>query len=163
MSAVTDAAVDAGGPGAGTDDLVALAEQVAGWAGSGEDLEVYVARGDETDIRAYSGEIESLTSATSAGVGIRVVVDHKLGFAWAGSLERAVLEETLAEARDNANYATPDEHVQLAVPDGVAAVPVDLWDDGLASVPTTDKVALALDLEVRAPPRRPPDPPGGPC
>ena len=150
MSAVTEAAVGAGGPGAGADDPVALAEQVAGWARSGEDLEVYVARGDETDIRAYSGEVESLTSATSAGVGIRVVVDHKLGFAWAGSLERSVLEETLAEARDNATYATPDEHVALAEPDGVTAVPVDLWDDGLASVPTTDKVALALDLEARA-------------
>jgi PmbA protein len=150
MSAVTEAAVGAGGPGAGPDDLVALADQVAGWARSGEDLEVYVARGDETDIRAYSGEVESPTSATSAGVGIRVVVDHKLGFAWAGSLERSVLEETLAEARDNANYATPDEHVRLAEPDGVPAVPVDLWDDGLASVPTTDKVALALDLEARA-------------
>ena len=46
MSAVTDAAVDARGPGPGTDDLVALAERVAGWARSGEELEVYVARGD---------------------------------------------------------------------------------------------------------------------
>ncbi len=71
-------------------------------------------------------------------------------FAWAGSLDPAVLEETLAEARDNAVYATPDEHVQLAVPDGVAAVPVDLWDDGLLSVATTEKVALALALEARA-------------
>ena len=151
MSAVTDTARSAGtGPGEGSDDLVALAERVAGWARTGEDLEVYVARGDETDIRAYAGEVESLTSATSAGIGIRVVVDHKLGFAWAGSLDQTVLEETLAEARDNATYATPDEHVQLAVPDGMAAVPVDLWDGGLASVPTTEKVALALALEAQA-------------
>ncbi len=154
MSAVTDAAagttVAAGTDGAGPDELLAVADRVAGWARSGEDLEVYVARGDETDIRAYDGEVESLTSATSAGIGIRVVVDHRLGVAWAGSLDPAVLEETLAEARDNAVYATPDEHVQLAVPDGVAAVPVDLWDDGLRSVPTTEKVALALALEARA-------------
>ena len=136
--------------GEGTDALLAVADRVAGWARTGEDVEVYVARGDETDIRAYAGEVESLTSATSAGIGIRVVVDHRLGFAWAGSLDESVLQETLAEARDNATFATPDEHVQLAVPDGVAAVPVDLWDDGLASVPTTDKVALALALEARA-------------
>ncbi len=148
MSAVTD--TDTGRTGPGADDLVDLAERVAGWARTGEDLEVYVARGDETDIRAYAGEVESLTSATSAGIGIRVVVDHKLGFAWAGSLDQTVLEETLAEARDNATYATPDEHVQLAVPDGMAAVPVDLWDGGLASVPTTEKVALALALEAQA-------------
>jgi PmbA protein len=140
-------AAEAGG---GPDALLALAERVAGWAHPGEDIEVYVARGDETDIRAYAGEVESLTSATSAGIGIRVVEDHRLGFAWAGSLDESVLGETLAEARDNATFATPDEHVQLAVPDGVAAVPVDLWDDRLASVPTTRKVELALALEAQA-------------
>jgi PmbA protein len=132
------------------EELVAIADRVAGWARTGEEVEVYVARGDETEIRAYAGEVESLTAATSAGIGIRVVVDHRLGFAWAGSLDPSVLEETLAEARDNAEFATADEHVQLAVPDGVAAVPVDLWDEGLASVPTTRKVELALALEAQA-------------
>ncbi len=134
----------------GPDDLLALADRVAGWARSGEDVEVYVARGDETEIRAYDGEVESLTSATSAGIGVRVVVDHKLGFAWAGSLHESVLAETLDEARDNATFATPDDHVQLAVPDGVVAVPFDLWDEALSTIPTSQKVALALALEAQA-------------
>ena len=73
-----------------------------------------------------------------------------MGFAWAGSLDESVLGETLAEARDNAIFATADEHVQLAVPDGVAAVPIDLWDDLLESVPTTRKIELALALEAQA-------------
>jgi PmbA protein len=142
MSTVTATnanAVSEGRNGSDPDDLTALAERVVGWARTGEEVEVYVARGDETDIRAYDGEVESLTSATSAGIGIRVVSDHRLGFAWAGSLDPSVLEETLAEARDNASFATPDEHVALAVPDGVAAVAVDLWDEQLASVPTTSQ------------------------
>jgi PmbA protein len=134
----------------GPDDLLALADRVAGWARSGEDVEVYVARGDETEIRAYDGEVESLTSATSAGIGVRVVVDHKLGFAWAGSLHESVLAETLDEARDNATFATPDDHVQLAAPDGVGAVPFDLWDEALSTIPTSRKVALALALEAQA-------------
>ncbi len=138
------------GTTSGTEDLVALAERVAGWAATGEDVEVYVARGTETEVRAYDGEVESLTSATSAGIGIRVVVDHRLGFAWAGSLDESVLGETLAEARDNARFATADEHVQLAVPDGVEAVPVELWDPGLAGVATSAKVELALALEAMA-------------
>jgi PmbA protein len=132
------------------DELMAVAERVAGWARTGEDIEVYVARGDETEVRAFAGGVESLTSATSAGIGIRVVVDHRLGFAWAGSLEESVFEETLAEARDNASFATPDEHMRLAVPDGVAPTVVDLWDDALASVPTTAKVEMALALEAQA-------------
>jgi len=134
----------------GTEDLVGLAERVAGWAASGEEVEVYVARGTETEVRAYDGEVESLTSATSAGIGIRVIVDHRLGFAWAGSLDESVLGETLEEARDNARFATADEHVRLAVPDGVAAVPVDLWDEGLAGVPTARKVEIALATEAMA-------------
>ncbi len=40
--------------------------------------------------------------------------------------------------------------MQLAVPDGVEAVPVDLWDEGLARVPTTSKVEMALALEAMA-------------
>ena len=131
-------------------DLEAAAERVASWARSGEEVEVYVARALETDVRAYAGEVESLTSATSAGVGVRVVADHRQGFAWAGSLEEAVLAETLAAARDNAGFAVPDEHLALAVPDGVPPVAVDLFDPSLAQVPTADKVALALDLEARA-------------
>ena len=148
MSTTLDPAAPA--PADDPEELLALAERVAGWARSGEDVEVYVAHGDETEIRAYAGEVESLTAATSAGIGIRVVVDHRLGFAWAGSLDPSVLEETLAEARDNASFATPDDHVQLAVPDGVTARPVDLWDDALAGVPTTRKVELALALEAQA-------------
>ena len=41
-----------------------LADRVAGGP-AGEDIEVYVARGDETEVRAYDGEVESLTSADS--------------------------------------------------------------------------------------------------
>jgi PmbA protein len=131
-------------------ELTDLAARVAGWARPGEAVEVYVARGDETEVRAYDGEVESLTSASSSGLGIRVIVDHRLGFAWAGSLEEEVLGPTLEEARDNAAFATPDEHVGLADPDGVAPVAVDPWDPGLASVPTPAKVEFALALERRA-------------
>ena len=65
---------------------------MAGSAKDGEELEVYVSRGVETDVRAYEGEVESVSSAASAGVGIRVVVGGRQGFAYAGTLDDAVLE-----------------------------------------------------------------------
>ncbi len=58
-----------------------------------------------------------------------------------------MLTATLADARDNARFATPDPDVVLAEPDGVEAVELDLWDDGVASTPMEKKVALALELE----------------
>lgn len=140
-------AVRPGAVGTGDVDLVALARAVAEQAVGGEQLEVYVSRGVETDVRAYDGEIESLSQAVSAGVGIRVVVDGRQGFASAGSLDPAVVADSLAEARDNARFATPDEHAGLAVPDGVAAAELDLWDESVPGGSVDDKVRLALDLE----------------
>ncbi|MGH9282425.1 MAG: PmbA/TldA family metallopeptidase, partial [Acidimicrobiales bacterium] len=130
-------------------ELLDLAQRVAGWAWDGEQVEAYVGRRSDTDVVVYGGEIESLSSATSEGVGIRVVADGRQGFAYAGSLDLSVVEETLAEARDNAAFGTPDEHHGLAVPDGVPAVDLDLWRDDLLSFPTAAKVELALELEGR--------------
>jgi PmbA protein len=130
-----------------SDDLLPLATKVAGWARDDEQVEAYVARGRETEIRVYTGDVESLSSAESAGIGIRVVKGQRQGFAYAGSLDPTVLEETLDEARDNAGFATEDEFVGLAVPDGVAPATIDLWRDDLASYPTDAKVERALELE----------------
>ena len=128
-------------------DLAGIAVRVAGWARDGEQVEAYVSRGSSTEVRVFEGDVESLSSATSAGVGIRVVSGSRQGFAYAGSLDADVVAETLAEARDNAGWGTPDEHLGLAVPDGVAAADVDLWRDELASLPTERKIDTALELE----------------
>jgi PmbA protein len=135
------------------DDLLALATSVIEQAHAGEDMEVYVTRGTENEVRAYEGAIESLTSADSSGVGIRILsrdggeAGRRTGFAWAGSLEPSVIAAALADARDNARFATPDPDVVLASPDGVAAVELDLWDEGVVTTPMDQKVALAIELE----------------
>lgn len=130
-------------------ELLELATRVAGWARHGEQVEAFVGRRSDTDVVIYGGEIESLSSATSEGVGVRVIADGRQGFAYAGSLDMAVVEETLAEARDNAAFGTEDPHLGLAVPDGVAAADLDLWRDDLADCPTQAKIDLAIDLERR--------------
>ena len=70
-----------------------------------------------------------------------------MGFASAGTFDPEVLDDTLAEARDNARYAEPDEWAGLVAPDGVEPPELDLWRDDLASTPTEAKVQMALDLE----------------
>jgi PmbA protein len=132
-----------------TSPLLETASRVAGWARHGEEVEAYVGRSSDTRVVVYGGEIESLSSATTEGVGIRVVSGGRQGFAYAGSLDPAVVEETVAEARDNAGFGTPDEHVGLALPDGVPAADLDLWREDLASFAPEAKVDLALDLERR--------------
>jgi PmbA protein len=130
-------------------ELLELAERLASQARDGEQIEAYVSRRVEVDTRAYDGEIESFSSASSAGVGVRVVTSGRQGFAYAGSLEPAVVAETLEEARDNVAFATEDENVGLAEPDGWPPAALELWDDSVLGTPTAAKVAMALELERR--------------
>ena len=132
------------------DDLLDVARGVARAAGAGEQVEAYVVRTRETDVEVFGGEVESLTTASTEGLGIRVVAGGRQGLAWAGSLDADVIADTLKEARDNAAFGEPDEWYGLASPadaNGIAPPTLDLWREELASVPTDEKVRIALDLE----------------
>ncbi|MFP3906958.1 MAG: TldD/PmbA family protein, partial [Acidimicrobiales bacterium] len=131
------------------DDLLALATRLVERARPDEQVEVTVGRGRRTAVRVHGGEVESFTSATSLGVGVRVISDHREGFAHAGSHDLDVLDETLADARDNAGFATADEHAGLVEPDGVEPVPVDHWHPELLAYRDEDKIARTLELERR--------------
>jgi PmbA protein len=126
-----------------------IADRLVAHARPGEQLEAYVSSGSSTSVRAYAGEIESFTQATSAGVGVRIVVDGRQGFASAGTFDDEVLAELVAEARDNACFAQPDRHVALADPDGVIAPSLDLWRDETTAMAPDAKIELALELERR--------------
>jgi PmbA protein len=129
------------------DELLAIAERVAAQAGAGEQVEAYVARAHDTDVKVFDGEVESLSSAETEGVGVRVVQGSRQGFAYAGSLDPEAVAEALAEARDNAGFGSDDEYLGLPDPDGVPAVELDLYRADLAGVAADDKVALALEVE----------------
>ncbi|MCL4449514.1 MAG: TldD/PmbA family protein [Actinobacteria bacterium] len=137
-----------------TADMVDIAAKVCGWAQQScpqenEDVEVYALRSHETSVRVFEGEVEQLSSAFTGGVGIRVIKDGRLGFAYAGSLEEPILKSTLNQARDNANFSTQNEYVALPVADGVPPADLDseLCYPGLDEFSTGDKIALAIDLD----------------
>ncbi len=129
------------------DDLEIVAEKIASQAKPGEEIEAFVAWDEETSIRVYNGAIEQLSKSQSSGVGIRIVNNHRQGFAWAGTLDPSSIDFALAEARDNASFATEDEYLGLGVPDNIAPKTLDLWRDELSSHTTEEKVSLALELE----------------
>ena len=136
-------------PGARDDEagLLSSAESVVAMAAPGEEIEVVVAHERETEVRAYEAEIESLTSSESRGIGVREVRNGRKGFAYAGTLDADALVEVIGEARDNVEFATPDEHCAVAEPDGVPAAELDLYRPALVDHSAEEKVAIALELE----------------
>ncbi len=127
--------------------LASLGDRVVAQAAPGEQIEVVLVNSAETEVRAWEGEVESFASATAHGTGIRVVVDDRQGFAHTGSCDEAIVAETLAAARDNAAFGTPDEFLGVAAPDGVEVPDLDLYRPQLVAASPERKIELALELE----------------
>lgn len=129
------------------EELLAVVDRIVDRALPGEQVEAVAVDETATEVVAYDGDVESYTASASAGVGVRVIIDHRQGFAYAGSLDPDAVAEALAEARDNARFATVDEHVALAEPDGVAFAEIESWDPSVGAFPNERKIELALELE----------------
>ncbi len=128
-------------------DSSELARRIVDGADKGEQVEACVGRAVRTEVRVHGGEVESLTMAETLAVGVRVVSDGREGVAHAGTFDSDVIDGLLAEARDNASFAEPDDRVGLAAPDGVDAVAIDTWSEEVEAMSVDAKIALAVELE----------------
>ncbi len=127
-------------------DLLELAQRIVARASEGESVEAFAAHSVDTSVTVFDGEIESLSSSETQGIGVRVVVAGRMGFASTSDVTDEGLSFALAEARSNAELATPDPGNVL--PAALTVEPLDgIWLPGLESVPMDRKVATALELE----------------
>ena len=130
-------------------DLHELCAAAVEAAAEDEAVEAYAEESRHTEASALRGEIEGLTFAESRGVGVRLIADSRLGYAYAADPTPDEVREAVRRARENASLAEPDEFNVLAAP--AAAAPIaELYREDQADIPTDRKVALALELERRA-------------
>ncbi len=106
-----------------------------------------IARSRSATVKVFGGGVESYTSAETHALGVRVIAGGRVGFATAGSLDPDVVQSTLDDARDNADFSQEDPCVALAEPDGVEATPQDLWSDDIATLDAPTRIERALELE----------------
>jgi PmbA protein len=132
-----------------TDLCVAAVE-----AADGVPAEAYASESRRTEVKAREGAVDSLTQASSRGVGVRVVVEGRLGYAWAADPDRDEARALLDSAREAARPSTPDEANVLPDPGGAEPLP-GLFRPGLVEFDPGRKVSLALDLEQASTSARP--------
>jgi PmbA protein len=114
-----------------------------------EDAELYVSRGTEFTVRVYKGEIESLVSAESRGIGLRTFREHRVGFSYTSDFEPQALEQLVDEALVNGRYNHADEANVL--PESAPFEPLDgLMSPALARLDPQRKIDFALEMERRA-------------
>ncbi|HVF08182.1 MAG TPA: TldD/PmbA family protein [Actinomycetota bacterium] len=126
-------------------DLVRAAVEAAE---SGEAVEAYSEESRQTEASALRGEVEGLQFAESRGVGVRLIRDGQLGYAYAADPSLDEVRAAVGRARENASLTEPDGFNVLPDAETAAAIP-ELFRKDSADVPTADKVQMALDLERR--------------
>jgi PmbA protein len=114
-----------------------------------EDAELYLSRGTEFTVRVYKGEIESLVSAESRGIGLRTFREHRVGFSYTSDFEPEALDHLVDEALLNGRYNHADEANVLPEPRPFEALP-GLASPALAGTDPQRKIDFALEMERRA-------------
>lgn len=127
-------------------DLLDLCRAALSRAEDGEQAEAYAGESRHTEVKARRGEVDALSRAESRGVGVRVLVDGRLGYAWAADPDPGEAAALLVAARESAGYAGPDEANVLPEPAEAEPLP-GLFRAEQASLDPEQKVRLALDLE----------------
>src|SRR5205085_11605469 len=115
-----------------------------------EQIEAYAEESRHTEVRARGGEVEGLTSSESRGVGVRVVEDRRVGFAYVADPSVDEVITAVANARVNAALAEPDEFNGLPSDEPSATPLPGLYRTRQAEMPIDEKVAAAIGLERRA-------------
>ena len=108
----------------------------------GLEAEVLFQEERELSLRARQGTLEEIKEARQGGIGLRVWVQGRLGYAYTEELSPEALDWALSEARDNALLSGKEG----ALPPGQALGSHDLLGEGL-SAPLEAKGQAALELE----------------
>ena len=137
------------------DRVIERASRTGRYTDASRGVEAYGVDRTETTVRAYGGAVESLSSARTRGVGIRVIDDGRIGYAYTVDVSEASLERALSDAERNATVATPDEANILPQPGdadagGRPAVLDGIYDERQEGIPAEQKVEAALQLEAAA-------------
>lgn len=114
--------------------------------------EAFVQVGRESSVRVRDGAIEDLTQATSKGVGLRVISEDRLGFAYTSDFEAATLDAFVDRALQLAQAAAPNKLNGLPTKadlKGRAEVG-ELFDPAVANLAPEWKVKTALEIEKAA-------------
>lgn len=109
----------------------------------GLEAEVLATETREMSLSAFEGRLEEITQATQGGIGVRVVVEGKVGYAYTEEKTPEALDWVMQEAYENALLQSSGGGF---IPAGSALGRHDLLGEGL-SAPLEEKQAAALAVE----------------
>jgi len=110
-----------------------------------DESEGFVKKQRTVEIVLERGEIQNERTKIQQGIGIRVIKDKKLGFAYASTLNRRVLRETSRDAFKLAEISPENpDWVSLPHPEKIPPAPEGLYDEDLACLAPDEILSMAI-------------------
>lgn len=128
--------------------LAALAIDTALAAGASQ-AESYLGRSNSTSVDVSDGKTENVKVRDGSGLGVRVLMGERLGFAYTSDLSESGIAQVAKEAVANAESSSPDPHNRL--PERSSQYPdIERFDSKLAGVGLDERIDRAMAMEASA-------------
>ena len=116
----------------------------------GVEAEAYINVGQKTEVNVDRGDVEKLSQAGSKGLGVRVIVDGRMGYAYTSDFGASSIEKTIEAAVTLAGVADGDEYRSLPEPQPVPDDDLEVYDQAILDLPIERKVEMARRIEKAA-------------
>jgi PmbA protein len=132
-------------------DYLQIAQSVIEQAqAAGAQAEAYIQMGQETEVQVDRGQVEKLSQAGSKGIGIRVIKNGRMGYAYTSDFSPGSLKKSTEIALTLAEVTDSDEYRLLPDPRPLADEDLQIYDPAVEATPIDDKIAFAKTLEAAA-------------
>ncbi|MHB8169952.1 MAG: TldD/PmbA family protein [Thermincolia bacterium] len=112
-------------------------------------VEAFFLNSKELTIEVANASVETMKLAEERGLGVRVMVNGQMGFAYSSDLSPQAIEETVRQALANSDKTARDEHNLL--PSKVETyTQMDIYDPGIRQATVEEKIELAKTIEATA-------------
>lgn len=112
---------------------------------SGVEAEAFLMHAKELSIEIVQGRVETLIQADETGLGIRVIKDGRIGFAFTSDLSDNAVKNAVRDAISISVYTTVDQYQILP---GKAEYPdVKVFDPHIAAMSLEEKIEIARLVE----------------
>ncbi len=115
-----------------------------------EEYEIYLAKSRDLTIEVRKAEVESLKSAETIGVSLRVLRNKSLGFSYSTELNPQSLQKMVSNAVASSEQVGSDPCLSFPS-SGLSPLPeLKIFDESLSGIPTEEKILVARELEEAA-------------
>lgn len=114
--------------------------------GKVDDIEIILSATNSFSTRIHEQEIDSFGYSDAKGLGVRVIVDGKLGYSYTEKFDEESFRMIVDEAMENARFnEDSDPAIMENYPD--TKTKLNLFNEELNKVDVKDKIQIAKDLE----------------